>query len=109
MVFRHAPISRKGSGNQQLCSASVFFVSKVNILPVTKKLALQHVLFPVQVGTVKGFFINEMKNQKMLNAIQLFRYEAHKRLNREFIEVKLVKSTVTSLHTYLGSSTPDLR
>ncbi|XP_076823530.1 sulfiredoxin-like [Clavelina lepadiformis] len=37
------------------------------------------------------------------------RYEAHVRLKRENIKVKLISSTVESLQTYLGSSAPDLK
>ncbi|RZC32749.1 hypothetical protein BDFB_002503 [Asbolus verrucosus] len=37
------------------------------------------------------------------------RYEAHKRLNRPTIKVKLVKSNMQDLKCYLGSSTPDLK
>lgn len=37
------------------------------------------------------------------------RYIAHQRLNKEFLKVKLVKSTVEDLKCYLGSSTPDLK
>nr|CAB3266601.1 sulfiredoxin-1-like [Phallusia mammillata] len=37
------------------------------------------------------------------------RYEAHMRLKKDFIDVKLVKSTVESLRPYLGAATPDLR
>lgn len=37
------------------------------------------------------------------------RYAAHKRLNSEFVKVKLVKSTISDLRSYLGSSTPDLK
>uniref|UniRef100_A0A1B6LYW8 Sulfiredoxin n=1 Tax=Graphocephala atropunctata TaxID=36148 RepID=A0A1B6LYW8_9HEMI len=37
------------------------------------------------------------------------RFTAHQRLNRPFIRAKLVKSTITDLRCYLGSSTPDLK
>lgn len=37
------------------------------------------------------------------------RYAAHKRINAEFIKVKLVESTIDDLKTYLGASTPDLK
>lgn len=36
------------------------------------------------------------------------RFEAHKRLQAETIPCKLIKSTVTDLRIYMGSSTPDL-
>lgn len=37
------------------------------------------------------------------------RYTAHQRLNRPTIKVKLVKSTLSDLKCYLGSSTPNLK
>ncbi|XP_063984020.1 sulfiredoxin isoform X1 [Diachasmimorpha longicaudata] len=37
------------------------------------------------------------------------RYTAHKRLGRPTIKAKIIKSTITDLETYLGSSTPDLK
>ncbi|XP_077297542.1 sulfiredoxin isoform X2 [Arctopsyche grandis] len=37
------------------------------------------------------------------------RYEAHRRLDRETIRAKLVKSTVADLKVYLGASVPDLK
>lgn len=37
------------------------------------------------------------------------RYEAHRRLKRETVRVKLVESTVDDLKCYLGGSTPDLK
>ncbi|RUS81480.1 hypothetical protein EGW08_010778 [Elysia chlorotica] len=36
------------------------------------------------------------------------RYEAYKRLEREFIPCKIFKSTINDLQSYLGGSTPDL-
>lgn len=37
------------------------------------------------------------------------RYAAHKKLNSEFIKVKLIKSSINDLKVYLGASMPDLK
>lgn len=37
------------------------------------------------------------------------RYEAHKRLKKDTVKVKLVSSNIQDLHNYLGASTPDLK
>lgn len=37
------------------------------------------------------------------------RYTAHQRLGKSFIKAKLIRSTVTDLRSYLGSSTPNLK
>uniref|UniRef100_H2YRV0 sulfiredoxin n=1 Tax=Ciona savignyi TaxID=51511 RepID=H2YRV0_CIOSA len=90
-------------------SSALFFCIRLLSRPFTASstmdLELQDSVPPIDVMWVEG---SEGGNY-FYSFGGCHRYEAHQRLKRDHIDVKLIRSSKETLKSYLGASTPDLK